>query len=132
MEGGDGDADEVTKVVILNDDNKVLVLKRNDDSKWKPGCWDLPGGHLKIGESEEDAAKRETKEETNLDIDDLVKLKVDGRLTFFQAKKHSGDFKLDLSENSEWEWLSVEELEDADHTPNSIKIVKMALNLEDE
>jgi mutator protein MutT len=134
MEGGEDDVHEVTKVVILNDDNKVLVLKRNTNSHWMPDHWDLPGGHMKKGETEEEGARRETKEETNLDIDidDLEKLKVDGRLTFFKTKKSTGEFKLDLSENSDWEWVSVEELEEREHTPNSIKITKLALNLEDE
>ena len=132
VEGEGEDLHEVTKVVILNDDGKVLVLKRNTDSHWMPDHWDLPGGHMKEGETEEEGAKRETKEETNLDINDLEKIKVDGRLTFFKTKNPAGKFKLDVLENSDWEWVSIEELEGREHTPNSVKITKLALNLEDE
>lgn len=32
------------------------------------GSWSVPGGHLEFGESFEDTARREVKEETNLDI----------------------------------------------------------------
>lgn len=33
------------------------------------GTWALPGGHLEIGESVQETAVREIKEETDLDLD---------------------------------------------------------------
>ena len=33
---------------------------------YKPGTWDLPGGHLAIGESFEECLAREVEEETGL------------------------------------------------------------------
>jgi len=47
-------------------DGKVLLAKRAQDPK--KGMWDSIGGFLKEGENPELAAKRETKEETGLDI----------------------------------------------------------------
>lgn len=35
------------------------------------GTWSLPGGHLEHGESFEDTARREVKEESNLDIKNI-------------------------------------------------------------
>ena len=35
---------------------------------YKPGTWDLPGGHLAIGESFEECLAREVEEETGLAI----------------------------------------------------------------
>jgi 8-oxo-dGTP pyrophosphatase MutT (NUDIX family) len=45
-----------------------LVLKRARSMPYKPGTWDLPGGHLVIGESFEECLAREIEEETGLKI----------------------------------------------------------------
>jgi 8-oxo-dGTP diphosphatase len=61
-------------VLILNSEGKVLLGKRHDDYKKAnselkgAGTWTMPGGSLDFGESFEDAAKRETKEETGLTL----------------------------------------------------------------
>jgi 8-oxo-dGTP diphosphatase len=47
---------------------KLLVLKRAPSMPYKPGAWDLPGGHLAIGELFEECLAREIKEETGLVI----------------------------------------------------------------
>ena len=47
-------------------DGRVLIAKRAKDPK--KGTWDSIGGFLKEGESPLEAAARETKEETGLDI----------------------------------------------------------------
>ncbi|MDG5788557.1 NUDIX domain-containing protein [Evansella sp. AB-P1] len=50
-------------VIILNKENQVLLQKRSD-----VGLWGIPSGHIEIGETVSEAAIREIKEETNLDI----------------------------------------------------------------
>ena len=47
---------------------KLLVLRRAPEMTYKPGAWDLPGGHLMIGESFEECLTREIEEETGLMI----------------------------------------------------------------
>lgn len=54
-------------VFIFNQDNELLLLKSH---KW-PEKFVIPGGHVELGERIEDAAIREAKEETGLDIYDL-------------------------------------------------------------
>jgi 8-oxo-dGTP diphosphatase len=52
--------------IILKRDNKVLLIKEIlEDSKEH---WIFPGGGVKFGETIEEAAKREVKEEIGLDI----------------------------------------------------------------
>nr|WP_243687694.1 NUDIX domain-containing protein [Methanobacterium formicicum] len=39
------------RVLITDEDNKILILKRSTDSKTNPGKWELPGGKVDQGES---------------------------------------------------------------------------------
>ena len=48
-------------------DGKALIVKRAHDPR--KGEWSLPGGRVELGESLEDATRREIKEETGLDVD---------------------------------------------------------------
>lgn len=50
-------------------EGKLLLLERSRDDVQKPSVWDLPGGRLESGENPFEGVKRETKEETTLDID---------------------------------------------------------------
>lgn len=52
-------------VLILNAKSELLLQHRTD------GGWGLPGGLMELGESMEETAKREVKEETGLQIESL-------------------------------------------------------------
>ncbi len=54
-------------IFIFNQKGEVLLLQSH---KW-PGAYVVPGGHVELGERIEEAAVREAKEETGLDIYDL-------------------------------------------------------------
>jgi 8-oxo-dGTP pyrophosphatase MutT (NUDIX family) len=62
------DSTKVAKVIIINNEKHVLMLKRSDYVDKYAGEWDLPGGHIQVGEDFEVGMKREVKEETGLDV----------------------------------------------------------------
>ena len=56
-------------VIIQNEEGKVLLMKRK--GAHGEGTWSFPGGKLESGEGWESCATRETKEETDLDINGI-------------------------------------------------------------
>jgi 8-oxo-dGTP diphosphatase len=51
--------------IVVNDQNQVLLIKGPRRG------WEMPGGQVEEGESLKDAAIRETKEETGIDVEIL-------------------------------------------------------------
>jgi ADP-ribose pyrophosphatase YjhB (NUDIX family) len=54
--------------VLIEQDGRVLLGKRGEHTR-QPGRWSFPSGFVERGERVEDAARRETLEETGLDIE---------------------------------------------------------------
>ena len=57
----------VASAVIYNDQGEILLTK---SLKWAD-YWQIPGGHIELGETAEQALKREIMEETGLEITDI-------------------------------------------------------------
>ena len=53
--------------ILIRDGDRYLLIKRAADPD--KGLWSIPGGMVEIGERTQDAAIREAKEETNLDVE---------------------------------------------------------------
>lgn len=58
-----------TDVIVCSSDGKVLLIKRNIEPY--KDCWALPGGHVGDDENSEMACKRELKEETGLELNEI-------------------------------------------------------------
>ena len=129
-EGEEMDKHEVSKVMIVDGD-KVLLLLREKNSHWKPLYWDFPGGHLKNDETWEQGAIREVKEETNLDVSGLEEITVENqeaRIKFFKTTNFSGKFILDTLENEAFRWVKAKDIPNyAKLTPNVATLVKKEL-----
>jgi ADP-ribose pyrophosphatase YjhB (NUDIX family) len=53
-----------TTAVVTDSEGRIVLVKRTDNDLWA-----LPGGGMELGESIEDTAVREVKEETGLDVE---------------------------------------------------------------
>lgn len=71
---------------IIFKQNKILMVIRNFEPA--KGKLDLPGGFVEENESIEDAAKRETKEETGLDVELTAKL---GEFDYFDRQEKTSN-----------------------------------------
>ena len=109
-------------IVVLDAQDRLLMMKRSDN-----GCWGLPGGATEPGEVLEDAAKRETLEETNLEIGEMSLFGVFSGPEFYYKYPNGdevynvtivylshdwhGEVKLN-GEHTKWEWLAPDEIPD--------------------
>jgi nucleoside triphosphatase len=100
--------------LIVNREGKILLAKSH---KWFDK-YTLPGGHIEIGETMEDAVKREVKEEVGLDVEVIEFLLMQEAIFAkeFWKKKHFiffdflckiGDqrVKLDQDEIQDYTWV---------------------------
>ncbi len=116
-------------VYLFNDKKQVLLGLRK--SPHGQGTWCPPGGHLEFGESFEQGAIREAKEETNLDI--MPKdLKLSGTTNdFFEetgkhyitihmsCHKYHGSLEISEPDKCEtWKWFDLNNLPDNLFLPN--------------
>lgn len=108
-------------VYIFNSNNQLLLGLRSgshDANTWCP-----PGGHIEFGETFKQAAVREVKEETNLDIlfeditlkgvtDDFYK-DIDKHYITLHVfcKKYDGNVKLkEPSKCLKWQWFDIDKI----------------------
>ena len=93
-------------MVILDSTDRVLLLKRPSWIHWGANKWAFPGGKLEQGETPMQAATRETKEETELDVSNLraVKTCLDKPVDAFYTRDYQGNVKIDW-EHDDWAWV---------------------------
>ena len=105
--------------VIISKEGKVLLHKRK--GAHGTGTWSFPGGHLEFGESLEQCAKRETKEEAGIEIknikfytitNDVHKNEDKHYITIFMLAEHdSGEPQiLEPDKCEKWQWFSWDNL----------------------
>ncbi|MCC2630492.1 MAG: MutT/nudix family protein 7,8-dihydro-8-oxoguanine triphosphatase [Candidatus Paceibacter sp.] len=120
-------------VIILNKEGKVLLGRRHpdpdkaDSAFRSAGEWSLPGGKLEWGESFEDGAIREVKEETDLDIQNPNVISVHNcknehahfMTVGLVAESYNGEPKvMEPDEMTEWGWFSFDDLPQPRYFPS--------------
>lgn len=114
---------------IINSNDEILVLQRGSTAPWMPNKWNLPGGIIDANENHIQAAIRECKEETNLNVSNLVKIvsytDPEFIITFYKSNNYTGEVTIDW-ESKDYKWVHKSKLLDIDFVPyikNAIKFL---------
>jgi 8-oxo-dGTP diphosphatase len=101
------------RAVVHDEQGRMLLLRRSNICRNFVGCWEWPGGKVDAGEGFASAVKRETREETSLEVE-ITGL---AGVTHFEApaahfvplcmevKAIGGEFKLS-EEHDEHSWVA--------------------------
>src|SRR6056297_207813 len=113
-------------IIIKNDQGEILMLNRKN----YPYGWACPAGHVDQGEGPEQAAHRETEEETGLKTGEIHKLTqefvdwnecaqgIKGHYWHvYEAKSWSGKVKSRDKEAHEIAWISLDKIRELDLEP---------------
>lgn len=105
-------------ILVFNDDGLLFLQKRSMNKDLNKGLWDTSAaGHVDAGESYDDCAPRELREELGVwaELERLFKLTANPELgmEFIQVYRcqHNGPFELAAEEIDEGRWLHPEELD---------------------
>ena len=100
--------------IIIDSNKRVLLVKQ------KLGWVGFPKGHMEQGETEMETARRETKEETNLDvivdekkrytISYITSTQIDKEVVYFRAKPISYSLLPQEAEIAEIMWVDIDEV----------------------
>lgn len=100
--------------VVIKQNNKYLLVQEKKPSAY--GLWNFPAGHVDVGESFEEAAIREAKEEVGYDVKLVQKINVFHEATdapvkhTFAAKIVGGNLKFPEDEILDAKWFSFDEI----------------------
>jgi ADP-ribose pyrophosphatase YjhB (NUDIX family) len=127
------------KIFLKNSEGKYLLVKRSTEKyKDAKGHWDIVGGRIDIGSKLIDNLRREVKEETDLEITSEPRLiyaqdiipneeKHVVRLTYIGET--TGEPKLDMTENTEYKWLTIDEIRSMEDLDVYVKELLMNVSL---
>jgi len=121
-------------IVILNNKNEIFLMQRSEKSRNDHNMWSIPGGKVELNESVEDAVIRETKEEADVDVQELEHLGYADHILpeynqhwiaqIFLATKWTGEPKnMEPNNFDDVGWFSL------DNIPESSDVVTRAIEL---
>ena len=128
----------VVTVLLINDEEKILILKRSNKVRTYKGLWGGVAGYIEENEKPYETALKEIKEEVGLENEDVKFLKkfdpisftdiyekkrYDWKIFSFLFKiKEKRKIKIDW-EHSEYRWIAPSEIKKFDTVPHFKDIV---------
>ena len=127
------------KVVVgglIYQNEKILICQRKEEGD-HPLKWEFPGGKLKDNENNQEALKRELKEELSIEINEMIffdeylyeykKLSKILKLVFFQIFQFEGEIQNKV--HQQLKWIDISKLGDYDFLEGDLKIInKLMIN----
>ena len=121
------------KVVVgglIYQNEKILICQRKEEGD-HPLKWEFPGGKLKDNENNQEALKRELKEELSIEINEMIffdeylyeykKLSKILKLVFFQIFQFEGEIQNKV--HQQLKWIDISKLGDYDFLEGDLKII---------
>lgn len=119
-------------VALVRRDDLLLIQRNRAPSE---GLWTLPGGRLEPGETPEQCAIRELREELGLTLYGLRPLIVlrhgKFRLQTFATQAWDGEIAADATEIRDWRWVRPIQLGRLPTTPGLGEVVEAAFRIFD-
>ncbi len=120
---------------VIECDGKILCMER-DKGKYDYVSfkWEFPGGKIEVGESKEDALKRELREEMEMNVEivghflDVYHEYPDFTMNMYAFKCVAKNQDLKMNVHHDFKWLDKAELETLDWAPADIPIMKKILS----
>jgi 8-oxo-dGTP diphosphatase len=127
------------RVIIINNDGKILLLQNKEDNKWYPNEWVFPGGGSEPGESPEDCAVRELYEETGLKVlkDSLYHIdtlfKKEKKIYIFVCSVFEGTVNMkDVAfEHQNYDWVDPADLDNYPMMKHAEALIRKAFGTSD-
>jgi len=133
---------KVASCLLIDDEGKLLILKRSDRVRTYKGLWGVVAGYIEENEDPYEAAIKEIREEVGIKEEDASLIKQSEPIEFtdfYKGEKYDWKifpflFKIEKKDkiNIDWEhleyrWISPSEIEKYDTVPHLKEIVSELL-----